>query len=126
MKRKHTVSFQIGEGGSVFDETNTPVTDKSYFYGDAQVSFLVKAEEHYHISSVFVDDAEQVSEAEGKTEFSFQLGDKSDHTVEVEFARDSYTLTVSGGDLDTGSLLVAENGPYYWGEEYNIEITANE
>ena len=126
MKRKHTVSFQIGEGGSVFDETNTPVTDKSYFYGDEQVSFLVKAEEHYHISSVFVDDAEQVSEAEGKTEFSFQLGDKSDHIVEVEFAKDSYALTVSGGDSAAGSLLVAENGPYYWGEEYKIEITANE
>ncbi|NLD61127.1 DUF1565 domain-containing protein [Candidatus Sumerlaeota bacterium] len=108
-----TITASTGENGTI-----TPSGDVTVNYG-ADQTFDFAANTGYHVSKVVVDGAE-VTVAD-----SYTFEDvAADHTIAVEFAIDTFTITASAGE--NGTITPSGDVTVNYGEDQSFAIAANE
>lgn len=117
-KQKFEVNYNINEGGKVEDlsEAHTEISAKDLVEYGSSYGFKVVPNEHYHIKSVFVD-GNPVTLNDQKI-FTISNKIKENHSVQVNFEIDQFTINLNIGDHGK----VKYNGVEYTKDSLNKSI----
>ena len=108
-------SEQTVEGGSVS-------VDKEVAIGNGTVTVVAKPSENYRVSKVVVDNiSEEFKDNDKKYSYTFEMN--KDHTFEVEFSINTFSVETVDGDNGTSSV---DASTVEYGNNAEVTITPND
>lgn len=119
---KHNVSFQIIGEGKITDENSQPVDGVVTIEDATGAYFTLVAEEHHHITNIVID-GKAIEKEWNNTDKQYEIFVEggTEHSVQVTFDPDAYSLSVSGNEYGTVKIQ-NEQEKYFYGSQCKIEI----